>query len=785
MSKSAWLLSLTSFIALSAVAQQKQISTPDGKMLSSSAIDKIISKLMDTAEVTGLCLGIINGNKPVYVKSYGYKNKPLNKTNDTATCFYAASLAKPLFGYMVMQLVDKGIIDLDKPLYTYLPKPLPQYDNYKDLAGDDRWKLITGRQCLSHTTGFPNWRDFTPNKKLEIFFTPGKYFSYSGEGIELLQMVIEKITGRGLEDLAQENIFKPFGMRRTSFLWQPSFEKDYALGHDMSEDTITKNKRTQAHAAGSMETTIADYTRFMAAVMQGKRVNGKTKQEMLSPQIAIKYSNWAFPPVEKDSIPQQQAIQLSYGLGWGLFSTAYGKAFFKEGHIDGWEHYAISFPEQKIAFVIMTNSSNGESIFKELLEKLAAVNIPWQWEGYFPYKQTAKLSKQQLQKFTGIYDGKLKAIITLVNGKLKVESPTVNLPKTNIYPSNDHHLFLKIMDANFEFIKGANGKFEKIVASDEGENYELNKVENDKSIFDKSALDQKPINIAGWVNVGGIKQYISIKGSDSSKPLLLFLHGGPGASVMDQADKFTGKLQKEFVVVQWDQRQTGKTLQLNTSPVPLGLKLFQTDTHDLINALLLQFHKKKLYLVGHSWGTSLGFYIAGKYPELLYAYIAISPVINSNESEKIALDKLKQKAQQTNNATEIKELSTVKIPFENAEQLYYDRKWLFTFSGQEINDNTFPKSFVINWAATWFKVGMESFKKNIAQTLPSINCPVYFFVGRKDYQTNFSVTEKYYNKVKAPKKQLFWFENSGHGIPDTEPALMQDIIIGKIVADTR
>src|SRR4029079_7912082 len=125
------------------------------------------------------------------------------------------------------------------------------------------------------------------------------------------------------------------------------------------------------------------------------------------------------------------------------------------------------------SYVIMTNSSGGESIFKELVEKLTGVTIPWQWEGYFPYKETVKLTNEQMQKFTGEYDGRLKAIITVVNGKLKVESPSVGLPKTTIYPKNDHHLFLKIMDAEFEFKEGPDGKFDTIVAEDEGEHYEL------------------------------------------------------------------------------------------------------------------------------------------------------------------------------------------------------------------------------------------------------------------------------------------------------------------------
>lgn len=395
-----------------------------------------------------------------------------------------------------------------------------------------------------------------------------------------------------------------------------------------------------------------------------------------------------------------------------------------------------------------------------------------------------KLSNAQLKKFTGVYDGKLKAIITLSNGQLQAESPTVNLPKTNIFPSDDHHLFLKIMDAKFEFVEGPDGNFETVIADDEGEHYELKRVIINDINFYRNVINMKSVNIQAFLHIGGIKQYITIKGQDNSKPLLLFLHGGPGGAVTEHADGFTDKLQKEFIVVQWDQRESGTTLALNHSPVPLNVKLFQNDTHDLIDSLLKQFHKKKIYLVGHSWGTSLGFYIADKYPQLLYAFIAISPVINQLESEQLSLDMLKAKAKQTNNTVETKELATVKIPFENPDQLYYHRKWLFAFSGQEIGDTASLRDFITTWSATWFKVGMESFKVNLIRELPSIKCPVYFFVGRKDYQTNFTISERYLKKLKAPKKRLFWFENSGHGIPDTEPVLMQDIIIGKILPET-
>lgn len=462
-------------VLLSGTTIAQQIKRPDGKTISTAAIDTIVKQLMDKGDVIGLQIGIINNNKPVYIKSYGYKNQAKGQMNDNGSSFYAASLAKPLFGYIVMQLVDEKIIDLDKPIYKYLPKPLPEYDNYKDLAGDDRWRLITPRMCLAHTTGFPNWREENDNKKLNILFTPGTRYSYSGEGINLLQLVVETVTKTPLEVLARERIFKPFNMTMTDYLWQPRFAADDATGYDVNDDTVAERRYDKTYAAGSMQTTITDYTRFMAAVLQGKGLSAKSRQQILTPQIQIN-SKRQFLSMVDDGMAEDRKIQLAYGLDWGLFTTPYGKAFFKEGHIYGWVHYVIGFPDKKMALVIMSNSYNAESIFNELVEKIDGVTIPWYWEGYRPYRENVRLPVSKLQQFTGEYDGKYKVIITLVNGRLKAESPTVNLPKTNLYAQNDHRFFLTIMDTDLDFVKDANGKVVKAVVDDEGDHYELTKV---------------------------------------------------------------------------------------------------------------------------------------------------------------------------------------------------------------------------------------------------------------------------------------------------------------------
>jgi len=377
-----------------AFGQGLEITRIDGTRISTHAIDSTVVHLMAAAKVSGLGLAIINHNRVVYEKTYGYKNIELGELLDTSTVLYGASLSKAVFTYLCLGLVQQGVLDLDKPLYQYLDKPLPEYPKYSDLAGDDRWKLITARMCLSHTTGFANWRflaattgKYDPTGKLVIYFTPGSQFAYSGEGYALLQMVIEKITGKDLEELAVNSIFQPIGMDRTSYIWQDRFETKYALGYDNDGKPLEKKKRKTPGAAGSMETTLADYAKFIQWIMQKKGLNREMYNIMLTPGVGI-YSKVMFPTIGSDSTMENQGIGLSTGLGWGFLHTPYGKAFFKGGHDDGWEHYNINFPDKGTSLLLMTNSSNGESIFKELLEKLIGDTFtPWKWANYIPYKQ--------------------------------------------------------------------------------------------------------------------------------------------------------------------------------------------------------------------------------------------------------------------------------------------------------------------------------------------------------------------------------------------------------------
>lgn len=168
----------------------------------------------------------------VYFKAYGVRDKEKRLRLTPDTVMTVASLTKPAFATMVMQLVQERIIDLDKPVYEYLPKPLPDYPAYKDLAGDQQYKQITLRMLLEHTSGFPNWRRFTDDKKLKIYFTPGLRFKYCGEGIFLAQTVVETVTKKSVNQLTNQFIYQPLRMTRSSLVWESRFENDYANGYD-------------------------------------------------------------------------------------------------------------------------------------------------------------------------------------------------------------------------------------------------------------------------------------------------------------------------------------------------------------------------------------------------------------------------------------------------------------------------------------------------------------------------------------------------------------------------
>lgn len=189
-------LSLVVFAASS--AQQPAISRPDGVSLTPAQIDSTVNGLIQAAHVTGAGVALFHHSAVVYLKTYGLREVEKNLPLTPDSVMSAAPLTKAAFATVVMQLVQRGVLDLDKPIEQYLGKPLGDFAHYADLKGDPRTAKLTLRILLDHTSGFANFRGFENDHKLHFHFEPGARYVYSGEGIDLAQFVVEKVTGKSL-----------------------------------------------------------------------------------------------------------------------------------------------------------------------------------------------------------------------------------------------------------------------------------------------------------------------------------------------------------------------------------------------------------------------------------------------------------------------------------------------------------------------------------------------------------------------------------------------------------
>jgi D-alanyl-D-alanine-carboxypeptidase/D-alanyl-D-alanine-endopeptidase len=383
-------------VLIPAVSFSQNITRLDDSKISLVELDQKVQHLMKDGNVHGLAITVFNHNRPVYKKVFGYKRFDTKEPLQTNTNIYGASLSKAVFAVLVMKMVEEKIIELDKPLEGYLPQPVYAYgkgsswnQDYTDLQVDTLYKKITARMCLDHSSGFPNWRWYEPDQKLRVHFQPGTAYSYSGEGLCYLQFVLEKITGKSLEQLMEEKIFHPLQMNTSAYFWQPRFEANYCYGHAADNKIYEKDKDNAPRSASTLETTPDDYSLFLEGVLQEKILTTTSYKEMFTPQLRLRSKIQMEPQSWLDTTnSENDKIQLAYGLGWGILQTPYGFGAFKEGHGDGFQHYSIIFPEKQMGILIMTNSDNGEGIFKELLEvAIGDTYTPWRWQKYIPYNQ--------------------------------------------------------------------------------------------------------------------------------------------------------------------------------------------------------------------------------------------------------------------------------------------------------------------------------------------------------------------------------------------------------------
>jgi CubicO group peptidase (beta-lactamase class C family) len=301
--------------------------------------------LMTRAHVPGVSLSLLQHRQPVWSAGFGRARKGSGQAIEHDTLFQAASLSKPVFAYAVLELVDQGVLELDRPLTQYLP------DRFVD--DDELLDRVTARHVLSHTAGWPNWRP--RGEPLRREFAPGERFGYSGEGYVYLQRVVEHLTGEALAPLVQARVLEPLGVTRSSFAWPP-IDARTATGHDREGMPIAPRPTEPANAAFSFQTTPTDFARFMAALLV-PRDPSSVFAEMLRPQV----------PVDE---------RLGWGLGWGLELRAQGHAFWHWGDNPGYQCFAIALLDSGTGAVVMTNGDRGRALYAEVVRHLLGTDHP-------------------------------------------------------------------------------------------------------------------------------------------------------------------------------------------------------------------------------------------------------------------------------------------------------------------------------------------------------------------------------------------------------------------------
>lgn len=307
------------------------------------------------------------------------------------------------------------------------------------------------------------------------------------------------------------------------------------------------------------------------------------------------------------------------------------------------------------------------------------------------------------------------------------------------------------------------------------------------------------------IELGGVEQSIYITGKDQSKPVLLFLHGGPGFAMMPMLHISNSQLEDYFVVVNWDQRGAGLSYSSKIPESSMTLKQFNSDLHELTNYLKTRFNKKKIYLVGHSFGTILGMKAISKYPDDYWAFIGVGQVVDIKDNERICYDYALKSAQQDNNEEAISELQRVGRPdhkgYKHGSGYDVTSKWVEYYGGdlygksstEEMEDKMYY-SEIYKDAYKKIEKGWEfsdllfedpevsdlDFRKQLGE----VAVPVYFFSGKHDYNTPYELIEQYFNMLKAPKKELISFDNSAHFCFYEEPDKFNSTLIEKVLPET-
>ncbi len=341
-----------------------------------------ISVWLAEVNVPGVAVAVLENGRPAWIQGFGTADKESGAPITADTIFEAASISKPIVAYAALQLVQKGLLELDRPLLSYfsdgrIPVIMPMGVTPYPPMDMPLLDQVTTRHILTHTTGLPNWPP--SDGETAIHFTPGSRFSYSGMAYAMLQTLIEKLSGQPCTDYIQTNIFDPFGMNHSTFIWDGSKDWPLAVGHNEDGQPANKWLLQQMIAGAGLHCSTADLAHFLSVVIKPEtaspfHLSTELIAEMIRPYIRVNdsahwHDDWPRPDIQLNP-------NVGWGLGWGTERTERGQAVWHWGDNGVYNNFVIAYPEQANGFIIMTNSKNGANLYERILRQLIGGQFP-------------------------------------------------------------------------------------------------------------------------------------------------------------------------------------------------------------------------------------------------------------------------------------------------------------------------------------------------------------------------------------------------------------------------
>ncbi|MEO1244157.1 MAG: serine hydrolase [Pseudomonadota bacterium] len=315
------------------------------------AFDQVVVSLMEHFQVPGASIALVKDGALVHHSTYGSQNAYSGEPVENDTLFEAASVTKAVFAFAVNRMAERGQIDLDRPLHTYLP--------FEEIAHDKRYEKITARHVLSHQTGFPNWRWINPDGKIDIKFYPGIQYGYSGEGFEYLGRVVAHISREPLETVVRREALAVLDFEKNTFFADgPEVHEQASRGHwaGMAGPHGFPDEIGVAH---SMYTEARTFSNFMLGLLAEKGLSADGYEKMLEPQVAT--------PLEPGDEPQWPG---RFGLGFHMMKSPFGLAYGHGGNNGDFTCQFELYPDHQMGFVVFTNADTGWLLVNALREYL-------------------------------------------------------------------------------------------------------------------------------------------------------------------------------------------------------------------------------------------------------------------------------------------------------------------------------------------------------------------------------------------------------------------------------